>query len=83
MAVLDLPNWVLNGMKEAVNNFLWGGKGVKISTKTLIADYNKGGLKLTDLEVKRKAIRVKTIKKYLYDKVEHGWKGYFFIFLFI
>ncbi len=35
---------------------------MKISTKTLIADYKEGGLKLADLDVKRKAIRVKTIK---------------------
>lgn len=76
MGVMDVPNWVLNAMKEIINIFLWGGKGVKISTKTLIADYKEGGLKLIDLEVKRKALRVKTIKKYLYDKGEYGWKGY-------
>ncbi len=63
MGAIDLPDWVLNAMREVVNIFLWGGKGVKISTKTLIADYKEGGLKLADLDVKRKAIRVKTIKK--------------------
>lgn len=76
MGAIDLPEWVLNGIKEIVNIFLWRGKGVKISSKTLIADYKEGGLKLIDLEVKRRAMRVKMIKKYLYDKVEHGWKGY-------
>ncbi len=76
MGVIDLPDWVLNGIKEAVNIFVWGGKGVKISAKTLIADYSEGGLRLTDLNVKRNAIRVKTIKKYLCGKVEYGWKGY-------
>ncbi len=48
---------------------------MKISAKTLIADYSEGGLRLTDLNVKRNAIRVKTIKKYLCGKVEYGWKG--------
>lgn len=47
----------------------------------MIADYKEGGLRLIDLEVKRKAIRVKTIKKYLCDKVEYGWKGYMKTFL--
>lgn len=71
-----MPDWVLNGIKEMVNTFVWGGKGVKISAKTLIADYSEGGLRLTDLGTKRKAIRVKTMKKYLCDKEEYGWKGY-------
>lgn len=34
--------------------------------KTLIADYDKGGLKLIDLDTKRKAIRIKTVKKNIY-----------------
>lgn len=76
MGVVDLPDWVLNEMKEVVNNFLWGGKGVKISTRTLIADYAEGGLKLIDLDVKRKTVRVKTMKKYLHDKEAYGWKGF-------
>lgn len=33
-------------------------------------------MRLIDLNVKRNAIRVKTIKKYLCGKVEYGWKGY-------
>lgn len=48
-----------------INDFMWGGKGVKIARKTLIVSYKEGGLKLIDLEVKKKAIRVKTVKKYL------------------
>lgn len=52
MGAIDLPDWVLNGIKEAVNTCVWGGKGVKISAKTLIADYSEGGLRLTDLMLK-------------------------------
>ncbi len=76
LGAVDLSVWVLYEMKEVLNIFLWGGKGVKISKRTLVADYTEGGLRLIDLEVKRKAIRVKTMKKYLYDKVEYGWKGF-------
>lgn len=81
LGAADLPVWVVNEMKEVLNIFLWGGKGVKISKNTLIADYTGGGLKLIDLEVKRKTIRVKTMKKYLYDKVQYGWKGFMGDFL--
>lgn len=73
---VDLPRWVINEMTEITNDFMWGGKGVKIARKTLIASYKGGGLGLIDLEVKNKAIRVKVMKKYLCDKVEYGWKGY-------
>lgn len=76
LGAMEMPDWALNEIKEIVNTFVWGGKGIKISAKTLIADYKEGGLRLIDLEVKKKAIRVKTIKKYLCDKVEYGWKGY-------
>lgn len=53
-------------------SFVWEGKGIKISTKTLIADYKEGGLRLIDLEVKRKAIRVKTIKSIYVTKQSMG-----------
>lgn len=76
MGVVDLPQWVINEMTEITNNFMWGGKSAKIARKTLIANYKEGGLKLIDLEVKKKAIRVKMMKKYLCDKVEYGWKGF-------
>lgn len=76
MGAVDLPQWVLNEMTEILNDFVWGGKGAKIAKKTLMAGYKEGGLKLIDLEVKKKAIRVKTMKKFLCDKVEYGWKGF-------
>jgi len=80
MGAIDLPDWVLNEIKEAVIAFVWGGKGIKVSTKMLIAD-KEGGLRMVDLEVKRRAIRVKTIKKYVCDKIEYGWKEYMRDFL--
>lgn len=39
MGAISIPDWVLNEIKETTNTFVWGGKGIKISTKTLIADY--------------------------------------------
>lgn len=81
LGVLDMPEWVLNELNNVVSNFIWDGKGVRISQKTLIADYVDGGLKLVDLGVKRKAIRIKTVKKYLYDSEDYGWKHFFRVYL--
>ena len=77
LSAIDLPEWVINEINNAINDFLWMGKGVRISSKTLIANYEEGGLKLVDLNIKRKAIRVKTVKKYLYGEVDYGWKNFF------
>ena len=50
---------------------------MRISHKTLIAGYSEGGLKLVDIDTKRKALRVKTVKKYLHDVNDYGWKQFF------
>ena len=40
-----------------------------------------GGLKLVDFDIKRKAIRIKTVKKYLYDSLDYVWKHFFKVYL--
>uniref|UniRef100_A0A4W5LRK9 Reverse transcriptase domain-containing protein n=3 Tax=Hucho hucho TaxID=62062 RepID=A0A4W5LRK9_9TELE len=77
MNVLDMPEWVLSELNKILVDFLWDGKGVKIAFKTLIADYEEGGLKLVDLRVRKIAIRVKMVRKYLYDELDYGWKKFF------
>ena len=77
LGALDLPVWVLSELYQLTSNFLWEGKGVRISHKTLIAGHSEGGLKLVDIDTKRKALRVETEKKYLHDVNEYGWKQFF------
>ena len=77
LSTLDLPLWVVKDLNGAVNNFLWDGKPAKIAHKVLTNGYEDGGLKLIDVEVKKRALRVKTIKKYLYGKEEYCWMGFF------
>ena len=77
MGALDIPEWVLKEINRVVSDFLWRGKGVRISHQTLMAGYKKGGLKLVDIETKKKAIRIKTVIKYVCDKTEYGWKHFF------
>ena len=77
LSTLDLPLWVVKDLNKAVNNFLWDGRPGKIAHGVLINGYKDGGLKLLDVEVKKKALRVKMIKKYLYGKEEYCWMGFF------
>ena len=77
MRVLDMPEWVVNVLNKIICDFIWEGKGVKIAQKTLIGKKKEGGLKLIDLEMKRTAIRVKTVQKYMERGLNYGWKEFF------
>lgn len=74
LAVLDLPLWAKNRINEMISKFLWGAKKGKITAKTLWAGYEQGGLKLIDITSKLKAYRLKTVRKYLWDQIDYGWK---------
>ena len=65
MNVIDMPEWVHKELNNIINNYIWDGKPARIAHITLIGKY--GGLKLVDLHIKKKAIRIKTVKKYLHD----------------
>ncbi|XP_059907736.1 uncharacterized protein LOC132457503 isoform X1 [Gadus macrocephalus] len=77
LSTLDLPLWVVKDLNGAVKIFLWDGKPAKIAHKALTNGDEDGGLKLIDVEVKKRALRVKTIKKYLFGKEEYCWMGFF------
>ena len=55
-------------------NFLWDGKGDKIKRDIMISDYKNGGLRMIDIKLFNKALKLSWIKKYL-DTENHGkWK---------
>lgn len=64
----ELPTWVFNRLNAAVATFFWKGKGNSIARKTLIANKREGGLALIDVSVKRDALRVKLIGRFLNPK---------------
>lgn len=74
MSVMEMPAWVMNELNKIVCNFIWEGKGVKVAQKTLVGRKGKGGLKLIDLEIKRKAMRIRTVQKYMMGRWQYGWK---------
>ena len=74
MNVMDVPEKVMKEVEGMVNNFLWEGKGVRIAREVLENEYEDGGLKLVNLEVKKKALRIKMMVKYLKDNRDQVWK---------
>lgn len=74
MNVLDMPERVSKEVERMVSEFLWGGKGVKIAREVLENEHEDGGLKLVNLEKKKKALRVKMMVRYIKNKKDHVWK---------
>ena len=54
MNVMEVPVRVMKEVEGLVNNFLWDGKGAKIAREVLENEYEDGGLKLANLEGKKK-----------------------------
>ncbi len=77
MSVIEMPEWVMNELNQIVVDFIWEGKGVKIAQKTMVGKRWKGGLNLIDLETKKLAIRIKTVKKYMERQWDYGWREFF------
>ena len=75
LATLDLPLWVVKDLNGAIDNFLWDGKRAKIRHRVLMNEYKNGGLKLIDVELKKMALRVKVVKKYLYNCIHSSKIG--------
>lgn len=71
-----MPVWVVNALNTIVRDFIWEGKGVKIAHKTLVGRSWEGGLNLMDLEVKRTAMRFKTVQSYMVGRWNYGWKEF-------
>ncbi len=74
LTVMATPRWVEMRIKRCVVEFVWEKKPPRIAYNTLIGQIDKGGMGLADVEIKKKSLRIKVVKKYL-DKEEKGeWK---------
>lgn len=74
MNVLDVPERVMKEVEREVSEFLWDGKGVRIAREVMENEYEDGGLKLINLEKKKKALRVKMMVRYLRNNSDQIWK---------
>lgn len=62
-----LPITVANIFKRLVIDFIWRGKPSKVKYETLIGAVEEGGLGLLDPILRLKALRVKTVKNFLFN----------------
>ena len=63
-SILTVPTTVIKELNKQIFGYLWG-KNHKIRKTTIIGSYDKGGLKITDLESKIYAIKTSWIPKLL------------------
>ena len=75
LSVLKTPSQeAFNSINKMIFEFVWDGKPEKIKRNRLFSMYENGGLKLTDVSLFEKALKMSWIKRYL-DPNEIGqWK---------
>ena len=61
--VIDPPQSTLKYLKTLLSKFIWRGKKPKIKHTTIIGDYDVGGIKFTDLEIRLSVQRIIWIKR--------------------
>ena len=75
LTVLENPNAeILNTINKAMFDFLWDNKPDKINRKTIIQDYENGGLKMIDLNLFIKAIKAGWVKRITNNDNDGDWK---------
>ena len=70
---VDAPNYVISTAKKRLFSFLWKNKRDKIKRVGLYQNYDKGGLRMPDLECMIKALRTAWIPRLL-NEGHQSWK---------
>lgn len=74
LSVSSVPMWVEQRLKRCVLEFLWEKKPPRVAYNTLIGQVKDGGLGLVDMELKKKSMRIKIIKKFMDEQCKGDWK---------
>jgi hypothetical protein len=74
-ANLSIPESVVSEIEKSAFNFIWSGKPEKIKRKTVIANYESGGLRMLDVRSFIQAQRVMWAKR-LNSGENEQWKAY-------
>ena len=72
--VLTCPPTFIENMNDLAFSFVWNNKPNKIKRTTLIADYEKGGLKMLDIDSFLKAQKAMWVKRLLTPE-NASWKA--------
>ena len=79
-SVTVLPNSTITELNKIHKEFIWNHKRPKIKEKTLINNFDKGGLKDVDIPSKIASLQCSWVKR-LFDRDFHEWKISIFFFL--
>ena len=71
---VNVPNEVIYTIKTKLFSFLWNNKKDKIKRESIYQEYDKGGIRMTDVEIMIKALRLAWIPRLL-NPVSLNWKS--------
>ena len=69
-----VPDYVLNSINKQFFDFLWGEKREKIKRNTLIGDIREGGMKMIDIKLFVKSIKVSWVKRLMLTDDDSNWQ---------
>jgi len=78
---VNVPNEIRYAIKNKLFSFLWNNKKDKIKRESIYQDYDKGGIRMTDVDIMIKALRLAWIPRLL-NPDSHNCKSipnYFFL----
>jgi hypothetical protein len=72
-SIINLPENVIKEINTMLYQFVWGGKE-KVKRKTIVNDYERGGLKMIDLPLYLDSLKITWIRR-LFDENITNWKN--------
>ena len=78
--MIHIPEDIVTAINTLIFQFVWQGKTDRIKRDLFIQDYEKGGLKMVEMEMVIKACKTMWIKEYLDASIEAKWKYNFEFF---
>jgi hypothetical protein len=72
LSVLAAPKWVIKEANKLFYKFLWNDKNDKINRDTVEKKIDDGGLKMINIEVLTKSLRIRTVKN-IYNNLDSKW----------
>ena len=81
LSSLPTSKEMLQKINSILYDFLWDSKGDKIKKTEMINNYEKGGLKMIDIQSFNTSLKLKWVQNYLNTENKGKWKALFDYFL--
>ena len=75
LSALPTAQEILQKINSLLYNFLWGSKSKKIKRTEMINEYDKGGLKMIDIQSLNAYLKIKWVHSYLNTDNKGKWKS--------